>query len=306
MTRLALALALLAGCSPTRLARKGMARGFERAGLEAAVVQTDCCAVHTWAGGAGPPVMLLQGFGGDALVQWPDQVGPLAEAHALLVPDLVFFGGSTSDDPRRSLALQAEAMLGVADAHGVDRFDVVGVSYGGLVAWWMAVQAPERVRRVVLIDSPGTAFGPDDLDALLDRHGASSAAELLLPDEPEDVLRLMGLVEPDPPRLPGFLLRDIQAELFSSQVEEKRALLADLRDMAERAHALPAPTQPTLLLWGAGDTVFPLEVARRLEATLPDPRGLVVIEGALHGPNVSHPEAVNAALLPFLAAPDRP
>lgn len=295
----------LAACSPTRWARGRYEKRFEAAGLTEGAVSTACCIVHTWAGGAGSPVMLLQGFGGDALVQWDRQVGPLAQHHRLLVPDLVFFGGSTSSDPRRSLALQAEAMFGVADAHGIDRFDVVGVSYGGLVGWWMAVQAPERVRRLVLIDSPGVAFGPTDLDAMLTRHGVSSTAELLLPTGPDGVSRLLGLVEPTP-RLPDLILRDIHRQMFTDQVAEKQALLDDLTQTVGRAGALPVPQQPTLLVWGAGDPVFPVEIAHRLQARLPGPVQLVVIEGALHGPNVSHPDEVNAALLPFLRAPQQP
>lgn len=273
---------------------------FEQAGLVAEQVQTACCDVHTWIGGRGPPVMLLQGFGGDALVQWDQQVGPFAEDHTLLVPDLVFFGASTGPPERATLELQVEAMLGVAAARGIERFDVVGVSYGGLVAWWMAVTAPERVRRLVLVDSPGTAFDAGDLGALLEHYGVDSTAELLLPDQPDDIPRLMSLVEPRPPRLPGVVLRDVHDVMFTTQVEEKRALLDDLLGRMADAPDLPVPQQPTLLVWGEHDRVFPLPIAHRLLERLPDAE-LVVVEGALHGPNVSHPDAFNAAVTPFLS-----
>jgi pimeloyl-ACP methyl ester carboxylesterase len=94
--------------------------------------------------------------------------------------------------------------------------------------------------------------------------------------------------------------------MFTDQVDEKRALLDDLTQMIDRSGDLPVPRQPTLLVWGAQDPLFPVEIAHRLQARLPGPVQLVVIDGALHGPNVSHPEAVNAALLPFLGAPQRP
>jgi pimeloyl-ACP methyl ester carboxylesterase len=288
-------------CSPTQWARGRMEHRFNHAGLTSSMVETDCCHVHSWHGGHGTPVMLLQGFGGDALVQWDRQVGPFAQQHQLLVPVLVFFGGSTSDDPRRSIDLQADAMLQLADHHGIDQFDVVGVSYGGLVAWWMAVTAPDRIRRLVLVDSPGTAFEPADLDQLMATHDVATPAELLLPAQPADLPRLIGLVEKRPPRLPEFILRDIYEQMFTSQVAEKHELLDELLALIGSTEALPAPVQPTLLVWGAADAVFPLPIAHRLQAILPRASQLVVIDGASHGPNVSHPDEFNGAVLPFLA-----
>ncbi len=295
------ALLSLAACDLAAVDRQRRQARFEAAGLVSTRVEGPCCSMQSWVGGQGTPVMLIQGFGGDALVQWDRQVEPFSREHTLLVPDLVFFGGSTSSDPRRSLALQAEAMLQVADAAGVDRFDVVGVSYGGLVAWWLAVTFPERIGRLVLVDSPGTAFGPADLQALLDRHGVASPQALLLPERPEQIRDLIALVEPHPPPLPGFILRDVHAAIFQDQVAEKSALLDDLVSfMGPAAQDLPLPQQPTLLVWGSGDRVFPVEIAHRLEGMLQGRAQLVVIDGALHGPNVSHPEQFNAAVLPFL------
>jgi pimeloyl-ACP methyl ester carboxylesterase len=59
------------------------------------------------------------------------------------------------------------------------------------------------------------------------------------------------------------------------------------------------PRAPSLVVWGANDTVFPIAVGRRLAQDLD--AELVVIEGARHMPNAEHPQRFNRVVLRFLA-----
>lgn len=132
------------------------------------------------------------------------------------MPDLLFFGGSTTRSPIRSEAFQAAAIarllavLGVGPPHRA-RVSVAGTSYGGFVAYHVARGlGPEWVERVVIASSD-VLKGPDDDRALLERAGgARSIDELLLPRTTADLRRLAHLAVYRPPLfVPEFILRDM-------------------------------------------------------------------------------------------------
>ncbi|CAI5482110.1 unnamed protein product [Closterium sp. Yama58-4] len=83
-----------------------------------------------------PPLLLIHGFGASSLNHWIKQIPVLSRHFELYIPSLVFFFSSTSaSSKRRGEFFQAEAMLGLMDALGIERCQVVGLSYGGIVAY---------------------------------------------------------------------------------------------------------------------------------------------------------------------------
>jgi len=174
-------------------------RRFAAAGLVEASVPLDdgTTTVHCWrfppgADGvtdARPVLVLLHGFGPPATWQWRRQVGPLSRRFRLVVPDLLFFGGSssTSEAARVSEAHQAEAVAklvaAVVPAGAAARVSVAGTSYGGFVAYHVArLLGPGAVERVVIASSDLLKADADDR-ALLRRGGAVtllSAARVVL------------------------------------------------------------------------------------------------------------------------------
>lgn len=297
MARL-LPLLLLSGCSVAAFGGKVLAGRAERWGYTSATVELGDATVHRWRDGGGSPVLLLHGFGGDGLGTWIEQLRPFGERHDVLVPDLLWFGRSRGGGPP-SIESQARAMLALLDHEGVARADVVGVSYGGWVALELLRLAPDRVGRVVLVDSPGGEFTEDDERALYRRFGVASAEELMLPDTPEDVQRLLDLTWYDDPDYPRWLLQDLLVNVFSANREEQRALLADLPTRRDAAASVALDGHEVLVVWGEHDPVFPLEVGRRLAARAG--ADLVVVPEADHGPLVERPEVFNPAVLGFLA-----
>lgn len=165
---------------------------------------------------AKPLLLLIHGFGPRGTWQWSRQIWHLAARFDLVVPDLLFFGGSTTRSPIRSEAFQAAAIsrllavLGVGPPHRA-RVSVAGTSYGGFVAYHVArALGPEWVERVVIASSD-VLKGPDDDRALLERAGgARSIDELLLPRTTADLRRLARLAVYRPPlSVPEFILRDM-------------------------------------------------------------------------------------------------
>jgi pimeloyl-ACP methyl ester carboxylesterase len=117
--------------------------------------------------GSGSPVLLLHGIG-RSLADWDEQHRLLEASHRVLSVDLAGFGGSTALSGRHTLDSLAEwvsRFLDAVDAEGgLDAVDVVGNSLGGAVAMRLSVLRPDKVRRLVLINSAG--FGATVTPAL--------------------------------------------------------------------------------------------------------------------------------------------
>lgn len=137
-----------------------------------------------------PVVVLVHGFAGDGNMTWLLQVGSLRKKYAVYVPDLLFFGGSSTDRPDRSPAFQAECLAKALRKLGVERCTVVGFSYGGIVAFKMVELQPMLVEAVVVTGSV-TALTESISRAMLDRIGFSSFSEFLLPESVEGCKALL-------------------------------------------------------------------------------------------------------------------
>jgi len=303
-----LTMTLLAGCNVYRFQERRLTHRFTRAGVGEQVVTLPLGQIRYWSGGAGRPVLLIHGFGGHALWQWHQQVGALIDGGSRVVaPDLAWFGETVPLRPSCSVAEQAAIFLELMDHLGIREFDVVGVSYGGYVAWRLAVEHPDRVRRLVLADSPGPAYEQGEYELMLERFGVESIEELLIPERPEEIRRLLRLAYARPPRVPGFALKSVHRELFTSYSAEKACLLADLRrSYRDRDSVARYPSQLTLILWGAEDRLFPVELAFKLKKSIGKHARVVTLPAAGHASNLERPVEFNRALVEFLTeAPAR-
>lgn len=103
--------------------------------------------------GEGRPLVLLRGWAGDR--SWwtePGYVDELRSDHRLLIVDIR--GHGASDKPHEAAAYSSDALIGdvlaIADAEGLGRFAIWGLSYGGGIAWVTAANIPERVPAIVV------------------------------------------------------------------------------------------------------------------------------------------------------------
>lgn len=117
--------------------------------------------------GTGSPVLLLHGIG-RSLADWDAQHRLLDASHRVISVDLAGFGGSAALSGRHTLdalAAWVSRFLDAVDTGGdLGAVDVVGNSLGGAVAMRLSVLRPDRVRRLVLINSAG--FGATVAPAL--------------------------------------------------------------------------------------------------------------------------------------------
>ncbi|MFQ6639754.1 hypothetical protein Gotur_016725 [Gossypium turneri] len=249
---------------------------FLKAGLRSTITDLqDGTIMHCWVpkthNDSKPNLLLIHGLGANTMWQWSDTIRKMIPFFNIFVPDLVFFGDSYTTRPERSESFQAQCVMRVMEANSVKKLSLVGLSYGGFVGYSLAAQFSEAVERVVICCA-GVCMEEKDLkEGVFKVSDLEEAADILVPQTPEKLRELLGFAMFKPP--PSTLVPS--------------CLLADFID-------------PTLILWGEYDKIFPLELGHRLKRHLGDNAHLVVIKGTGHAFIVEKPKESYRHLKSFL------
>lgn len=211
----------------------------------------------------GPPRLFANGSGSSI-----DDVRPLlarfAAGRVLAVLDHRGTGrsGVPSEPPRMSDF--ADDLLALADHLGWATFDLIGVSFGGMVAQEVAVRSPERIRRLVLMC---TSAGGDG--------GSSYPLHELMDLDDEERRRIMPRLQDA--RFDEEWLRTHDGpieRLVTASTTRPNTVGYRMQMEARRGHdvwdRLGAVTAPTLVASGAHDRIAPPENGRRIAERIPD------------------------------------
>jgi len=236
--------------------------------------------------GSGDPVVLLHGWGGQAVSMMPLIVG-LRDRYRVLAFDLPGFGGSSPPPVPWGTPEYAAFVERAVTSLGITCATYIGHSFGGRIAICLAARSPEAVQALVLIDAAGI------------RPSATFRWRLrqLVYKTARTVLRLPILGAHGP------ALRERLAMRFGSA--DYRAMAGVMRASMVRTvnldltACLGAVNAPTLLLWGEKDTATPLADGRKMEQLIRGSR-LIVVAGAGHFSYLDSPAFVNAVVGAFL------
>ena len=246
-----------------------------RSGVRSDYVAVDGYRIHYFEakppnGEAGTPLLLIHGLGARG-EDWSAMIPGLAAAgFHVYVPDLLGYGRSARPDVSYSISMEEKLIVDYLRAMHVEQADVAGWSMGGWIAMKLALDEAPMVRRLVLFDSAGVYFaGYTNVERVSDvKDGAG-------------VNRLLQALTPHPPKIPGFVERDLLRRLQKNFWVVKRSLAAmtsgrDLLDF--RLHALQ---QPTLVVWGAQDGLIPLSSGESIHRRIPG-SSMLVVDGCGH------------------------
>ncbi|XP_009789417.1 uncharacterized protein LOC107783584 [Nicotiana tabacum] len=278
---------------------------FSNSGLKSSTTDlTDGTIMHCWIPKTHkekkPTLVLIHGIGANAMWQWNEFISPLSSRFNLYVPDLLFFGESYTTRPERSEFFQAQCVMRIMEVYGVKKMTVVGLSYGGFVGYSMAVQFPEAVERVILGCS-GVCLDEKDMEkGMFQVKSVDEAVSILLPQTPEKLRQLMKLSFYKPAqKVPSCFLNDFIDVMCTVNHQERKELIEALHNNRKFSD-LPKITQPTLIIWGEYDQIFPLELAHRLKRHLGENAQLVIIKDAGHAINMEKPKELYKHLKSFL------
>ena len=250
--------------------------------------------LHYLVRGSGEPVLLIHGIGSSG-ADWAFQVPPLEARFRVILPDLPGCGHSAPARDSYSVPLLASSLWALLDELRASKPNIVGFSLGGAVALEMALQRPESVPRLILINSLAS-YRLDHLRKWLEAK------------VPPVLVRVLGM---------RIVARLVAARVFPNPWQ---------RQMRERATsvigAVPAGCYlglaKALERWSAGDRLkrlrsrllivaaehdyTPLVEKQNLAAQLGAP--ILVVRGSRHGTPFDSIKLTNAGLLAHLT--DRP
>ncbi|KAB2603130.1 hypothetical protein D8674_004135 [Pyrus ussuriensis x Pyrus communis] len=172
-----------------------------------------------------PAVVFIHGFAMDGITTWQFQVLSLAKDYAVYVPDLLFFGGSTTDKPDRSPEFQAECVAKGLRMLGVERCTLVAFSYGGMVGFKMAELYPDLVESMVVTCSV-MALTRSITNASLERLGFKCWSDYLLPDSVKGVRNIFEIATYKFPHLPDWIYKHYLEVMFERRKESEELLAA--------------------------------------------------------------------------------
>jgi pimeloyl-ACP methyl ester carboxylesterase len=260
-------------------------------------------------GHGGPPVVLLHAFGTSSFL-WR-HVGPMLarQGHTAFALDL--FGYGESDRPWDAdfgIAAQAEYLDRALTALRVGHPTLVGVGIGGSVALRLAATRPERVTRLVLVNTPAFDLVPGREIRTLQARTARfpirisrsvlGAAPLLTP------LLLQGVV--DPAAMPDRLVaRYLAPYVGRDGLRQLLTLARSLRTGDMEELELADVTAPTLVVWGGRDRHLDAAAGDRLVAAIPGARLARLPDAARLVPE-EHPEELATLVHELVAATGTP
>ena len=247
--------------------------------------------------GQGDPIFLIHGSGPGvtAYANWRLTMPVLAEKFRVVAPDMVGFGFTERPaGVQYTMDMWVSHALSFMDALKIEKAHLVGNSFGGGLALALALRAPDRVHRLVLMGSAGTKFEiTDGLDAVWGYKGTL--------EHMKELVNLFAfnknLVSDDLVKLryeasirPGF------QEAFSAMFPAPRQRWVDA--LASDENKMKTLTHETLIIHGRDDAIIPLSGSMRLHDLIPKSQ-LHVFGQCGHWTQIEHSARFNQLLLNF-------
>lgn len=264
------------------------------------IIQIDGHRISYDQQGEGSPVLLIHGIPTSNLL-WRKVIPALAKTHQVYAPDMLNYGKSDKPaDANISIEAQSRLIVKLMNQFGLESADIVAHDIGGGVAQLIAVNYPEKVGKLVLIDPVCFDSWPIPEFLPLQEPGAEEAMSL------EELLAMMRGFMPQ-----GVYNKDAMTDevidLYLSPwstEEGKKALFRNFRRLnPEYTQAIVGDLKhlahETLIMWGEQDVFQKPAYASKLQATIPNAK-LIWIKNAGHWLMEEKPEEVSRHVITFL------
>lgn len=225
-------------------------------------------------------VALLHGLG-DTSLTWDKLLKAAPEATLVVAPDLP---GTEGSEPPPSWGVRAQAKVMRTALEGrCAKWTVAGNSLGGWIAAWLALDWPQGVEELVLLDAAGVD----------DPTGTAVETAMFLANPTAEGLRAFDPKARHEPRaVPDRILRQVAEQIRSRNTAKIVAALSRDELLEKRLKDLKIPA---LIIWGMSDRLTPPEMGRRFQSLIKGSR-LVLLEKCGHLPQQECPEKTLTAL----------
>jgi 3-oxoadipate enol-lactonase / 4-carboxymuconolactone decarboxylase len=236
-------------------------------------------------------VLLMAGSLGTNLAMWDPQLPALAGRRVIRF-DHRGHGRSPAPPGPYSIADLGADVLALMDRLGIERADYCGLSIGGMVGQWLAINAPERIGRLVLI-----CTSPDTLNPEAFRDRARVVREAGTTEIVADTVVANWFTEPYAAAHPDVVTRHRQM-IVDTPVEGYAACCQAIAGHNVR-DGLSQITAPTLVIAGAQDRAIPPTQGEAIAAGVPGSK-LQILDPAAHLASVERADSVNALIAQHL------
>ena len=263
---------------------------LSRAGIHSRWMLVDGYQTHYIEGGSGQPVVLIHGLGSEAQQDWRNLAPRLVRAgYHVYALDLLGYGHSAKPADRSySIPEEAKFVEAFLDANHLSAIALGGVSMGGWIASAVALDQPQRVTRLLLIDSAGMSFK------------LSFDPALFTPQTSGQIDQLMALVTPNPPSMPEFVKADFFRKVKRDGWVVQRALASMFGGADFLDQKFSALKMPMLIVWGKQDAMTPLALAESMHRAAPQ-SVLAVYDGCGHVAVLTCVDRIAPTVLDFLS-----
>ncbi len=261
-------------------------------------IEVDGMRVHYRDEGEGPPLLLIHGILA-SLHTWDDWVDILKGEYRLIRLDLPGFGltGPANFTYDRDNYLQfINHFLKALD---VERFTMVGNSLGGFFAWNYAIDYPQQVQRLVLLDSAGYA---QEVPIPMKLYTVPIAGDITTHITPRVAIAInIRDVYGDPRKVTEETIdRYYELQLRPGNRKAAQKLFEYAVTQAESdAEGVSRISMPTLIMWGGDDDWVPTQLTEQWRRDLPEAE-IIIYPGVGHVPMEEIPEKSAADLRVFL------
>lgn len=249
---------------------------------------------HVLEGPPGGPLLVLSHSLGTDHRLWDPQLPALAERFRVLRYDLRGHGASSVAPAPFDVAALGRDVLALLDRLGAREASFCGLSLGGMIGMWLGVNAPGRIRRLVLANTAARLAPPGGWNtriAAVERGGMAAIADGVLERWLTPAFRAERAAE----------VERVRAMLLATPPAGYAAACAAIRDMDQRS-AIAGIRVPVLVVAGAADAATPPADGRFLAEAIPGAR-YVELEAA-HLSNVEAAEPFTRAATRFLQEGD--
>lgn len=246
-----------------------------------------------------PTLVMVHGFGADK-DHWTFYAPRLTKDYHLIAPDLPGFGENDRDGELPfDVTSQAARLKAFLDTLGIERPHLGGNSMGGWIALRFAIDYPDRLRTLTLMNNAGI-MGADESE--LQKLAADRDYNPLVLASLEDADRLIAFVVRKPTHVPARLKPVIYADALKHRdlLDKIFWVIADEMEQKPLNDELGKVTVPTLIIWGRHDKLIDVSCVAVLEAGIAGSRSHI-FDHVAHVPMIEDPKATAEVQREFLA-----
>ena len=259
--------------------------------------------------GEGPVVLLVHGMAGSSET-WRLVLPALAERFTVIAPDLLGHGATAKPRGEYSVGAHANVLRDLLAALGHEHATLVGHSLGGGVVMQLAYQFPERCERLVLVSSGGLGREVGTLLRALSMPGVEQLFPLVCSPALRNAGRRLAAWFGDRYVRPAPVAEEMwRCWAALADDDARRAFFRTLRSVVDATgqtvcasdRLYLAALLPALIVWGARDTLIPMQHGVAAHAAISGSR-LAVFDDVGHFPQCEAPERFVETLVDFIAS----